>query len=164
MAAYQACHFLGMPECNVHLTQAVVYLALAPKSNALYVAYDERQKGRADAAGRAGAADHPQRAHPADAAAGLRQGLSCTPMIIQDKLTAMQCLPDSLVGREYYRPTEEGLEGRFKTRLETDQGVEKGAWGKVKAEAALFRAVLFHFWAFLGRSFPPGMQTAGNVL
>ena len=79
VAAYQACHFLGMPECNVHLTQAVVYLSLAPKSNALYVAYDERQEGRADSAGRAGAADHPQRAHPADAAAGLRQGLSVRP-------------------------------------------------------------------------------------
>ena len=66
VAAYQACHFIGMPECSVHLTQAVIYLSLAPKSNALYVAYDERQKGRADAAGRAGAAGHPQRAHPAD--------------------------------------------------------------------------------------------------
>lgn len=39
VAAYQACHFLGMPECNVHLTHAVTYMALAPKSNALYVAY-----------------------------------------------------------------------------------------------------------------------------
>ena len=49
MAAYQACHFLGMPECNVHLTQAVTYLSLAPKSNALYVAYDEAKKDARDA-------------------------------------------------------------------------------------------------------------------
>ena len=48
----------------------------------------------------------------------------------KDKLTAMQCLPDSLVGREYYRPTEEGLEGRFKTRLETIKAWKKEHGGK----------------------------------
>ncbi len=117
VAAYQACHFLGMPECNVHLTQAVVYLSLAPKSNAMETAY---LSAREDA---------------------LKQLAEPVPLIIrnaptrlmkeldygkgyqyahdyEDKLTAMQCLPDSLAGREYYRPTEEGLEGRFKTRLQ----------------------------------------------
>ena len=44
VAAYQASHFLGMPECTVHLTEAVVYMALAPKSNALYTAYEEAKK------------------------------------------------------------------------------------------------------------------------
>ena len=44
VAAYQACHLIGMPECTVHLTQAVVYLSLAPKSNALYVAYGRAKK------------------------------------------------------------------------------------------------------------------------
>ena len=44
VAAYQACHFIGMPECSVHLTQAVVYLSLAPKSNALYAAYETAKK------------------------------------------------------------------------------------------------------------------------
>ena len=44
MAAYQACHFLGMPECNLNLTQAVVYLSLAPRSNALYKAYEHAKK------------------------------------------------------------------------------------------------------------------------
>lgn len=48
----------------------------------------------------------------------------------KDKLTAMQCLPDSLVGREYYHPTEEGLEGRFKTRLETIKAWKKEHGGK----------------------------------
>ena len=48
VAAYQACHFLGMPECNVHLSQAVIYVALAPKSNAMEVAYNEAKEiGRA---------------------------------------------------------------------------------------------------------------------
>ena len=44
VAAYQACHFIGMPECSVHLTQAVVYLSLVPKSNALYLAYESAKK------------------------------------------------------------------------------------------------------------------------
>ena len=51
ISAYQACHLIGMPECSVHLTQAVVYLSLAPKSNSLYVAYDPGKKGRALHAG-----------------------------------------------------------------------------------------------------------------
>ena len=40
VAAYQACHFLGMPECNVHLSHTVIYLSMAPKSNSAYVAYE----------------------------------------------------------------------------------------------------------------------------
>ncbi len=117
VAAYQACHFIGMPECTVHLTQAVVYMAMAPKSNALYVAYGEAKQDALT-----------QLAEPVplvirNAPTGLMEQLDYgkgyqyahdTP----DKLTAMQCLPDSLLGREYYRPTEQGLEGKYKTRLE----------------------------------------------
>ena len=44
VAAYQACHFIGMPECSVHFTHAVTYLSLAPKSNALYMAYEHAKK------------------------------------------------------------------------------------------------------------------------
>ena len=124
VAAYQACHFIGMPECSVHLTQAVVYLSVAPKSNALDVAYHLAKKD------------------------ALTQLSEPVPLVIRnaptklmkeldygkgykyahdyaDKLTDMQCLPDSLVGKEYYFPTEEGLEGRFAARLE-----EIKAWKK----------------------------------
>ena len=117
VAAYQACHFIGMPECSVNLTHAVIYMSMAPKSNALDVAYME---AREDA---------------------LKQLAEPVPLVIrnaptklmkeldygkgyqyapdtEEKITNMQCLPDSLVGTEYYRPTEQGLEGRFKTRLE----------------------------------------------
>ena len=117
VAAYQACHFIGMPECTVHLTQAVVYLSLAPKSNALYEAYNRAKD---------------------DALSMLAEPV---PLVIRnaptrlmkeldygkgyqyahdtaDKLTNMQCLPDSLLGRSYYRPTEEGLEAKCKARLE----------------------------------------------
>lgn len=117
VSAYQACHFIGMPECSVHLTEAVVYMSLAPKSNALYVAYERAKK---------------------DALTMLAEPV---PLVIRnaptklmkeldygkgyqyahdtaDKLTNMQCLPDSLLGREYYFPTEEGTEAKFKARLE----------------------------------------------
>ncbi len=117
VAAYQACHFIGMPECTVHLTQAVVYLALAPKSNALYLAYN---RARQDALS--------QLAEPVplvirNAPTRLMKELDYGKGYqyahdTEEKLTNMQCLPDSLLGRVYYRPTEEGLEGRFKNRLE----------------------------------------------
>lgn len=117
VAAYQACHFIGMPECTVHLTQAVVYLSLAPKSNALYMAYEHAKQ---------------------DAVAQLAEPV---PLVIrnavtelmgdldygkgyeyahdtEEKLTRMQCLPDSLLGREYYQPTSQGKEAHFKERLE----------------------------------------------
>lgn len=116
VAAYQACHFIGMPECSVHLTHAVVYLSLAPKSNALYIAYESAKKD------------------------ALTQLSEPVPLVIRnaptrlmkeldygkgyqyahdtaDKLTNMQCLPDSLEGREYYHPTEQGSESKYKTRL-----------------------------------------------
>ena len=116
VAAYQACHFIGMPECSVHLTQAAVYLSLAPKSNALYLAYESAKKD------------------------ALTQLADPVPLVIrnaptrlmkeleygkgyqyahdtEEKLTDMQCLPDSLQGKEYYRPTDQGLESKFKARL-----------------------------------------------
>ena len=124
VAAYQACHFIGMPECSVHLTEAVVYLSLAPKSNALYMAYESAKRD------------------------ALTQLSEPVPLVIRnaptrlmkeldygkgyqyahdtaEKLTNMQCLPDSLLGRVYYRPTEQGLEGRFKRRLEEIQAWKK---------------------------------------
>ncbi len=117
IAAYQACHYLGMPECNVHLTQAVVYLSLAPKSNALYVAYGE---AREDAA--------TQLAEPVPLV--IRNGVTSLMRDekygegyqyahdTEEKLTNMQCLPDSLLGREYYRPDGAGAEEKYKDRLE----------------------------------------------
>ena len=129
VAAYQACHFIGMPECSVHLTQAVVYMSLGPKSNAMYRAYESAKK---------------------DALTMLAEPV---PLIIrnaptklmkelnygkgykyahneEDKLTTIQCLPDSLLGREYYRPTDEGVETRFKARLEEIKKWKKDHGGK----------------------------------
>ena len=117
VAAYQACHFIGMPECSVHLTQAVTYMSLAPKSNALYVAYETAKKDAAEQLA------EPVPLHIRNAPTALMKQLDYGKGYqyahdMKDKLSAMECLPESLKGRTYYRPTEEGLEGRFRARLE----------------------------------------------
>ncbi len=124
VAAYQACHYLGMPECNVHLTQAVVYVSMAPKSNAMEVAYNTAKVDAID-----------QIAEPVplqirNAPTDLMKELSYGEGYMyahdyEEKLTAMQCLPDSLQGREYYRPTTQGQEAQLKVRLD-----EIKAWKK----------------------------------
>ena len=117
VAAYQACHYIGMPECSVHLTQAVVHLSLAPKSNAVYVAYEEAKKDALETL------TQPVPLHIRNAPTRLMQELEYGKGYqyahdTREKVTAMQCLPDNLAGREYYRPAGEGLEGRYKERLE----------------------------------------------
>lgn len=116
-AAYQACHFIGMPECTVTLTHAVVYLSVAPKSNALYVAYETAKKD----AQKMLAEPVPLiiRNAPTKLMADLHYGEGYqyahdTP----EKLTSMQCLPDSLQGRQYYHPTSQGSEQRVAQRLQ----------------------------------------------
>ena len=117
VAAYQACRYIGVPECNVHLTEAVIYLSLAPKSNAMEVAY-------------------------LSAAADARTMLAePVPLVIRnaptklmkeldygkgyqyaheaaEHITNMQCMPDALADRTYYHPTDQGVEGRFRERLD----------------------------------------------
>ena len=124
IAAFEACRLIGMPECSVHLTEAVVYLSLAPKSNALYMAYEAAKKDALTML------SEPVPLVIRNAPTKLMKELDYGKGYIyahdtEDKLSAMQCLPDSLLGREYYRPTEEGREGAFKERLE-----EIKAWKK----------------------------------
>ncbi len=117
VAAYQACHFIGMPECSVHLCEAVVYLSLAPRSNSLDAAYAAAKKDALT-----------QLSEPVplvirNAPTKLMKELGYGDGYVyahdtEDKVAAMQCLPDSLLGREYYRPTNQGLEERFRERLE----------------------------------------------
>ncbi len=115
IAAYQACHFIGMPECSVHLTEAVVYMALAPKSNAMESAYF---------AARDDAKQHlqePVPLHIRNAPTKLMQELDYGKGYkyahdFEEKVTAMKCMPDSLEGKQYYNPTDQGMESRFKER------------------------------------------------
>lgn len=117
VAAYQACHFLGMPECDVHLTHAVTYLAMAPKSNALYTACEECKRDVKEHR------DEPVPLQLRNAPTGLMKELHYGEGYQyahdhEDKLTAMQCLPDSLKDRQYYQPTQEGAEKAVKERLQ----------------------------------------------
>ncbi|HIU58686.1 MAG TPA: replication-associated recombination protein A [Candidatus Scatosoma pullistercoris] len=117
VAAYQACHFIGMPECSVHLTQAIVYLSMAPKSNSLYMAYERAKKDALNMLA------EPVPLVIRNAPTRLMKELDYGKGYqyahnTEDKLTSMQCLPDSLLGKEYYLPTEEGVEGKIKTRLQ----------------------------------------------
>ena len=117
VSAYQACHFLGMPECDVHLTHAVVYLSMAPKSNSLY---------RACEACKADIREMPAEPVPlqiCNAPTGLMKELHYGEGYVyahdtEEKLAKMQCLPDALSGRRYYEPGGEGAEKQVKERLE----------------------------------------------
>lgn len=114
---FQTCQFIGMPECNVHLTQAVIYLSLAPKSNAVYkattrVAKDVKQT-----------LNEPVPLQIRNGTTKLMKELGYgkgyeLAHFAKDKLTTMQTMPDNLVGYTYYLPTEQGNEIRFKQRLE----------------------------------------------
>jgi len=117
MAARDAVDFLGMPEGNLALAQAVVYLSVAPKSNALYAAYSEIQ-GDVERT-----AAEPVPLHLRNAPTGLMKGLGYGQGYqyahdLEDKVADMQCLPDNLTDRVYYRPTTEGVEKRILERLE----------------------------------------------
>ena len=117
VAAYQACHFIGMPECSVHLTQAVVYMSLAPKSNSLYIAYETAKKDAIKEL------SEPVPLVIRNAPTKLMKDLDYGKGYqyahdTEEKLTNMQCLPDSLLGKEYYHPTQQGLEAKYKAKLE----------------------------------------------
>ena len=125
VAAYQACHFLGMPECNVHLSHAVIYLSLAPKSNSAYVAY-ETAKGDAQSM-LAEPVPLTIRNAPTSLMADLHYGEGYIyAHDTKEKVARMQCLPDSLVGREYYHPTSEGEEEKAREKLRRVKAWKQG--------------------------------------
>lgn len=116
VAAYQACHFIGMPECSVHLTHAVTYLSLAPKSNALYMAYEHAKKDAKESIA------EPVPLHLRNAPTKLMADLNYGKGYQyahdnEDKLTNMVCLPPSLEGTRYYYPTNQGSEVKVQARL-----------------------------------------------
>ncbi len=117
VAAFQACHFIGMPECSVHLTHAVTYMSLAPKSNALDAAYfaakEDALKTLAE----------PVPLQIRNAPTGLMADLGYGKGYqyahdFKDKITNMQCLPEALQGRKYYEPTDQGSEAKVRERME----------------------------------------------
>ena len=117
IAARDAVDFLGMPEGGLALAEAVVYLALAPKSNALYSAYDQVRDDIENTAA------EPVPLHLRNAPTGLMKAVGYGKGYqyahdLDSKVADMQCLPDNLRDRVYYRPTAEGAEREFAERLE----------------------------------------------
>ncbi len=126
MAARDAVDFIGMPEGNLALAQAVVYLSVAPKSNALYTAYGDVlhdvEQTSAD----------PVPLHLRNAPTALMKGLGYGRGYqyahdLEKKVADMECLPDNLQGRVYYQPTNQGIEKRIGERLEEIKRVRPGA-------------------------------------
>ena len=116
-SVFQACQFIGMPECSVHLTHAVVYLSLAPKSNALYTAYEAAKKDATETLA------EPVPLQIRNGVTGLMKDLGYGKDYQYahenpDKLTTMQTMPDNLINQHYYHPTDQGSEAKVKARLE----------------------------------------------
>jgi len=114
---FNACHYLGMPECGVHLTHAVVYLALAPKSNSLYIAHNEALE---DVRKQPNLPVPLQIRNPVTKLmkdSGYGDGYKYA-HDFDSKVTTMQCLPDNLKDRKYYRPTTQGKEVAYVEAVE----------------------------------------------
>lgn len=129
VAAYQACHFNGMPECNLNLTQAVIYLSLAPRSNAVYMAYEQ---AKTDAMKML---SDPVPLVIRNAPTGLMEELHYGEGYVyahdtREKLALMDCLPDSLKDRRYYQPTQEGAEKNFSDRMEALRQLRRSLAGQ----------------------------------
>ncbi len=125
VAAYQACHFLGMPECNVHLSHAVIYLSMAPKSNSAYMAYEKAKEDAKDML------SEPVPLVIRNAPTSLMGQLHYGEGYVyahdtQEKVAAMQCLPDNLVGTEYYQPGDQGAEKEAARKLEQVKEWKRG--------------------------------------
>jgi putative ATPase len=125
VAAYHACHFIGMPECSVHLTHAVVYCALAPKSNALYTAYGAAARDAQETIA------EPVPLQIRNAPTKLMKELDYGKGYqyahhFENKITGMRCLPDALAGHVYYEPTDSGKEAKVREWMEKLEALRRG--------------------------------------
>jgi putative ATPase len=122
LAAMQSVQLIGMPEGKLALAQAVVYCAYAPKSNAIYKAYSDAATDALNSI------QHPVPLHLRNAPTGLMkeigygQGYKYAHDFIGGKATEMNCLPEELLGRKYFQPTERGFEGKLKSKFDGQEG------------------------------------------
>src|SRR5215472_14844304 len=129
LAAKDAFEFLGPPEGNLVLAQAAVYLSLAPKSNAVYKAYGEVQQDLKNTIA------EPVPLHLRNAVTGLMSNVGYGKGYqyahnAEAKVTDMTCLPESLIGRTYYTPTDQGVEARIQRRLEEIRRIQRKSTGQ----------------------------------
>jgi len=135
MAARDAVDFIGMPEGNLALAQAVVYLSVAPKSNALYTAYGAVQQDVEQTTA------EPVPLHLRNAPTQLMKGIGYGRGYqyaheLESKVADMQCLPDHLRDRRYYHPTNEGIERRIRERLEEIRRLRHGVSSAPSADGS----------------------------
>jgi putative ATPase len=124
LAAKEAFEFIGPPEGNLALAQAAVYLSLAPKSNALYTGYGSVHEDLKNTIA------EPVPLHLRNAVTGFMSHVGYGKGYqyahnADDKVTDMTCLPESLLGRTYYKPTDQGFEARIRQRLEEIRRIQK---------------------------------------
>ncbi len=115
-SAYEAAHYLGMPECNVNLAQAVVYLSVSPKSNSLYNAYENVKIDAKNTAHIKVPLNLRNAVTKLDSDLGFGADYQYAHNY-DNKITNMQCLPDELVGKKYYYPSNLGKEKGIKEEL-----------------------------------------------
>lgn len=115
-AAYEASHYLGMPECNVNLAQAVVYLSVSPKSNSLYTAYETVKKDALKTAHLKVPLNLRNAVTKLDSELGYGSGYEYS-QDYEEKMTAMVCLPDELKNKKYYIPSKYGKEKAIQEEL-----------------------------------------------
>jgi putative ATPase len=132
LAAKDAVHFLGMPEANTALAQAVVYLSAAPKSNAVYIAYGKAARDATEDVA------SPVPLHLRNAPTKLMKELGYGEgyKYAHDEpgaVASMSCLPEHLEGRRYYEPTDRGVEARLKEALAKARDARLGTRAKPRA-------------------------------
>lgn len=126
VSAYTASHYIGMPECTVNLAQAVAYLSIAPKSNAVYAAYNKAKEDAVKTLAE-GVPLHLRNA-PTKLMSDLDYGKGYKyAHDYENKVTDMECLPESLKGKKYYFPTNQGIEKNIKERLENLNKLRKNS-------------------------------------
>ena len=122
--AYNASHYLGMPECNVNLAQAVVYLSVSPKSNSLEVAYNLAKEDAIKTSGEKVPLHLRNAVTKLDSDIGYGNGYKYA-HDYQGHITNMECMPPSLKGRKYYTPTNIGNEKNIKEVLKNIENFKK---------------------------------------
>ncbi len=118
--ATDAVRLVGLPECKLALAQAAVYLSLAPKSNSLYTAYSEVENDVQNTM------NEPPPLHIRNAPTPLMKKIGYGKGYqyahdLEEKVADMDCLPESLAGRQYYQPTDQGTERQFREIMKTVQ-------------------------------------------
>ncbi len=133
VAAMQAADFIGVPEGHLALAQAAVYLALAPKSNALYAAYGEVESDLQNTSAEPVPLHLRNAVTPLMKHQGYGRGYQYAHNV-PDKVADMACLPESLAGRRYYHPTDQGFEERLHARMEEIMRIRTRAWAGQQEE------------------------------